>query len=150
MAQVDGFSTVNDNEASRDLFLALAVSPNYDVTDNVTTSTLNKTSRPSSNDLSNLTTATPARSEELTTDPATVQWMMILQWVFAGVGILGIISNLFVLVVVLRAKKFRQKPRNWFIFHQSLADLISAVSMVLISTRNTDLLTLSDVSKVLN
>jgi hypothetical protein len=76
--------------------------------------------------------------------------MMILQWVFAVVGILGIISNLFVLVVVLRAKKFRQKPRNWFIFHQSVADLISAVSMVLISTRNTDLLTLSDVSKVLN
>jgi uncharacterized membrane protein SirB2 len=53
-----------------------------------------------------------------------------MKWMFICVGILGVASNLVVMVIVMQARKLRQQPRNWFIFHQSLVDFVSAIFII--------------------
>jgi hypothetical protein len=60
----------------------------------------------------------------------------LLKWVFVTVGTLGIVNNLVAMAVVLRVKKLRRQPRNWFIFHQSMADFVSAIFLIAIATRS--------------
>lgn len=55
-----------------------------------------------------------------------------MKWLYVGAGILGLVSNLFVMLIVLRVRKLRQQPRNWFI-HQSLTDLVSAIFIIAIA-----------------
>ena len=50
----------------------------------------------------------------------------VMQWVYSGLGIVGLINNLFVVFVILKTESMRKEPRNWFIFHQSFADIICA------------------------
>jgi hypothetical protein len=59
----------------------------------------------------------------------------VMKWVFICVGILGVASNLVVMVIVTRARKLRQQPRNWFVFHQSLADFASAIFITAFALR---------------
>ncbi len=61
-----------------------------------------------------------------------------MKWLNVGVGAFGLLGNLVVMLVVLRVKKLRQQPRNWFIFHQSLADFVSAMFIIAMATRTVD------------
>lgn len=58
-----------------------------------------------------------------------------MKWVNIGVSTFGLLGNLFVVLVVLGVRKLRQKPRNWFLLNQSLADFFSAVFIIALATR---------------
>jgi hypothetical protein len=59
----------------------------------------------------------------------------VMKWVYVTVGVLGLVNNLFTMVTVAKSRILRPQPRNWFIFHQSLADFISAIFIVATVTR---------------
>lgn len=59
----------------------------------------------------------------------------VMKWVYVSVGVLGLVNNLFTMVTVAKSRILRPQPRNWFIFHQSLADFISAIFIVATVTR---------------
>lgn len=58
-----------------------------------------------------------------------------LKYAFISVGALGLLNNLVVMAVVLKVKKLRRQARNWFIFHQSLADFLSAGFIIAIASK---------------
>jgi hypothetical protein len=74
------------------------------------------------------TSATVVAGQPNSASPNNLQ--IIMKWVSTGVSVFGFISNFVVMAVVLKTKKLRQQPRNWFIFHQSLTDFISAAFFV--------------------
>ncbi len=80
-----------------------------------------------------LSATTSQRTPSTNTNMVLVQGTM--KWIFICVGALGLLNNLVVMVVVLKVKKLRHQPRNWFIFHQSLADFISAMFVIAIAMR---------------
>ena len=55
--------------------------------------------------------------------------------VFIATGILGLVTNIFVITVVAKSRHMRQQPRNWFIIHQGIADLLSAVFIIATVTK---------------
>jgi hypothetical protein len=59
----------------------------------------------------------------------------IMKWLYMTVGIVGIGNNAFVMYVIARSRALKQHPRNWLIFHQSLADLCSAVFLLAVTFR---------------
>lgn len=66
--------------------------------------------------------------------PARTQSIFVLnsvmKWVFVSVGVIGIVSNLLVILVVASSRKLRQQPRNWLILHLSIADCCGAVFII--------------------
>lgn len=54
----------------------------------------------------------------------------IMKWVFVSVGVIGIVSNLLVIVVVASSRKLRKQPRNWLLLHLSIADCFGAVFII--------------------
>ena len=69
----------------------------------------------------------------------------IMTWVFLSVGILGLVSNTFVIFVIAKSRQLRQQPRNWFIFHQSVADFLSAICIATLLIKSANM-KLDDVS----
>ena len=51
--------------------------------------------------------------------------------VYVGIGILGMMSNAFVIFVILSSKQMRQKLTNIFILHQSVVDGVVALFLLL-------------------
>jgi hypothetical protein len=72
--------------------------------------------------------------------PSLVQKIVVssfnMTWVYVAVSIVGVISNMFVILVILSSSLLRSQPRNWFIFCQSVADCLSAVYIGALPTRN--------------
>ena len=54
----------------------------------------------------------------------------VMQWVYSGLGIVGLINNLFVVLVIFKTESMRKEPRNWLIFHHSLADIICSIFVI--------------------
>ena len=59
----------------------------------------------------------------------------VMKWMYLLVGILGIVCNLFVLVVIARSNQMRQQPRNWLIFMQSFSDFFGAIFLITVTFR---------------
>jgi hypothetical protein len=59
-----------------------------------------------------------------------------MTWVFVAVSIIGVISNMFVILVIISSPLLRSQPRNWFIFCQSFADCLSAVYIGTLPTKD--------------
>ena len=100
---------------------------------------LNFTSSTNNDDIeSNITTVIP------TDQPVT--WAMqqnypsitniALKWLFVGVGITRLVTNLFVIIVIATSRQMRQQPRNWYIFNQSVADCLSAILIITSITKS--------------
>lgn len=51
----------------------------------------------------------------------------VMKWVYIGIGAVGIVTNMFVIVVVGQSHQLQQQPRTWFILHQSIADLLTSI-----------------------
>ena len=73
------------------------------------------------------------------TTPTKVQlpFTTAVAWTYVCIGVVGILSNLFILLVVLRSKELKQQPRNWLMFHQCTADLLSACFLISNATKST-------------
>jgi hypothetical protein len=54
----------------------------------------------------------------------------VMKWIYMLVGMFGVVSNMFVICVVMSSRPLRQQPRNWLIFHQSIADVICAIFII--------------------
>jgi hypothetical protein len=72
--------------------------------------------------------------------PSPVQNIIMLSfnmtWVYVAVSIVGVISNIFVILVIISSSLLRSQPRNWFIFCQSVADCLSAIYIGTLPTKN--------------
>ena len=60
----------------------------------------------------------------------------VMSWLFIAVGVVSIISNLFVICVIIKSKKLRQQPRNWLIFHMSIADFLNGIFIISTLTKD--------------
>lgn len=90
------------------------------------------------------TAATTIQTRNQFTNMVLIQGTM--RWIYLTVALLGLTNNLVVMSVILKVKKLRKQPRNWFIFYQSMADFISAIFLVAIVFRTA--VTAFSVSKV--
>lgn len=81
----------------------------------------------------NMSTSTAAASGSQT---AVVTIGSIMKWVYLGVGISGIVGNVFVIIVVSFTPKLREQPRNWLIVNQSVADMLSCVFIICNALKN--------------
>ena len=60
-----------------------------------------------------------------------------ITWTFICTGVFGILSNLFIILVVLRSKELKRQPRNWLLFHQCTADFLTACFLIANVTKPT-------------
>lgn len=62
---------------------------------------------------------------------------IVMEVLYIVVGALGVGNNLIVMCLMLRVRKLQRQPRNWFIFHQCLADLVTSVFIVTLAATST-------------
>ena len=59
-----------------------------------------------------------------------------MTWVYLTIALIGLVSNSFVIVVVLSSDKLKKQPRNWFIFYKSVSDFASAIFILTVIFKN--------------
>ena len=91
-------------------------------------------------------TAVPSDDWSLTQNIIVYSNAMI--WVYVTIGIIGLLSNMFVIVVIATSRQLQTQPRNWFIFHQSIADLFSSLFIIISVTKSANMIL--NVSIVMN
>ena len=91
------------------------------------------------------TTVIPRTSENFKMSQNIFILGNVMIWVFLSVGILGLLNNAFVIFIIAKSPQLRQQPRNWFIFHQSIADFLSAITITTSLTKSANM-KLNDVS----
>ena len=85
------------------------------------------------------TTVSPSAPENLTVSQNIFILGNIIIWVFLSVGIFRFLSNAFVIFIIAKSPQLRQQPRNWFIFHQSIADFLSAITVTTSLTKSANM-----------
>ena len=73
----------------------------------------------------------------------------VTRWIYPIIGVLGMIFNLFVIIVIASSRQLKQQPRNWFIFHQSIADCLTAFFFIISTTKSATII-LEEVHNELN
>lgn len=70
-----------------------------------------------------------------TTEPASspnVTVQIVMEALYIAVGVVGVVSNLVIICLMLQVSKLRLQSRNWFIFHQCLAEFVTSVFVVVL------------------